>query len=151
MFLARYSLQGAGVSAGYINQVELTNDRFLVNESDPTTKFYRTGDVGRWSEDGTIEFFGRIDHQVKIRGYRLELGEVENSLTKHPMINDAIVKYHKDAIGDEQLIAFYTSYSSCRFKGIDLISEITFALVYDPRQIYTIRNISYNDQREDRS
>ncbi|HET8774746.1 MAG TPA: amino acid adenylation domain-containing protein, partial [Thermoanaerobaculia bacterium] len=67
---------GAGVARGYLNRAELTAERFLTNPFAEGT-MYKTGDLGRWRADGTIEFRGRNDFQVKIRGYRIELGEIE--------------------------------------------------------------------------
>ncbi len=52
---------------------------------------YRTGDLGRWLTDGSIEFLGRIDHQVKIRGFRIEPGEIETQLCRHPNIKEAVI------------------------------------------------------------
>ncbi|MCK4258430.1 MAG: amino acid adenylation domain-containing protein [Halanaerobiales bacterium] len=86
-------VSGIGVGRGYINNLEKTTQVFL---DDPFVletgvRLYKTGDLGRWLEDGIIEFFGRKDYQVKIRGFRIELGEIENSLVEHPQINEAVV------------------------------------------------------------
>src|SRR5439155_26306407 len=60
---------GAGVARGYLNQLELTAQRFVEDPftQEPGSRLYRTGDLGRYLPDGTVEFLGRIDHQVKIR------------------------------------------------------------------------------------
>src|SRR5262249_35125520 len=60
---------GAGVARGYLNRRELTAERFLRDPfaGDPEARMYKSGDLGRWLADGTIEFLGRNDFQVKIR------------------------------------------------------------------------------------
>ena len=54
-------------------------------------RLYKTGDLGRWREDGAIEYLGRNDHQVKIRGFRIELGEIETQIVRHPQVREAVV------------------------------------------------------------
>jgi amino acid adenylation domain-containing protein/non-ribosomal peptide synthase protein (TIGR01720 family) len=97
---------GAGVARGYLDRSELTRERFL---DDPFSggagaRMYRTGDIVRYLEDGNLEFLGRADGQIKIRGYRVELGEIENALTAHPSVGEAVVlaveqKQHKRLVG----------------------------------------------------
>jgi surfactin family lipopeptide synthetase A len=81
-------IAGAGVASGYLNREELTRERFIPHpfSDDPEEKIYRTGDLGRWMEDGSIEYLGRIDTQVKIRGYRIEPGEIEHALNRLPQV-----------------------------------------------------------------
>jgi len=100
---------GAGLARGYLNQPELTKEKFVPNPFKQGERIYKTGDLGRWLPDGNIEFIGRKDEQVKIRGYRIELTEIETALQKHPNIDTAVVtvKYNK---GDEkELIAYIVS------------------------------------------
>lgn len=68
---------GDGVALGYRGEAETTASRFPVVDG---RRWYRTGDLGRYRSDGTLEFLGRSDHQVKVRGHRIELGEVETAL-----------------------------------------------------------------------
>ncbi|MCX6582111.1 MAG: amino acid adenylation domain-containing protein [Candidatus Aminicenantes bacterium] len=99
-------ISGAGTAAGYLNNPELTADKF--NRSDRTHKtyiFYKTGDLARWLNDGNIEFLGRIDQQVKIRGFRIELGEIENRLLKHRYIKEAVV-IARNFKGDKIICAY---------------------------------------------
>ncbi|MGS0527606.1 non-ribosomal peptide synthetase [Zobellia nedashkovskayae] len=72
---------GPGVSKGYINRTDLTEKVFLNNplKAGSNEKIYKTGDLGRYRNDGTVEFLGRVDHQVKVRGFRIELDEVEKN------------------------------------------------------------------------
>jgi len=84
-------ISGEGVGRGYSNLPELTNESFLQNPFVSGRRMYKTGDLGRITPDGLIEFYGRIDNQVSIRGYRIELGEIESQLLKHPEIKEAVV------------------------------------------------------------
>ena len=98
---------GAGVSRGYLNRPELTDERFVAHpfSSDPNARLYRSGDLARSSPDGGIEYLGRIDHQVQIRGFRVELGEIESVLKSHPQVRDALVSYEQST-GSGRLLAY---------------------------------------------
>jgi amino acid adenylation domain-containing protein len=98
-------LGGVGVARGYLNQPDLTSDRFIDDEFVEGQRLYRTGDLGLWRSDGTIEFRGRADTQVKIRGNRIELGEIEACLRELPDIGDAVVVDIPSA-GGRRLAAF---------------------------------------------
>ncbi|OTA16216.1 Amino acid adenylation [Xenorhabdus vietnamensis] len=91
-------IAGAGVARGYLNHPELTAERFLNNpfSSEPDTRMYKSGDLGRWLPDGNIEYLGRNDFQVKLRGFRIELGEIEAKLEQCPGVREAIVLMRKD-------------------------------------------------------
>ncbi|CCF15397.1 tyrocidine synthase 3 [Brevibacillus laterosporus GI-9] len=97
---------GDGVARGYLNRPELTDERFIDNPFIPGARIYKTGDLGRWSPDGDLEFLGRIDNQVKIRGIRIELGEIERQLIEHPFITEAYVLDKKNKHGEKYLCAY---------------------------------------------
>ncbi|MBV8464381.1 MAG: amino acid adenylation domain-containing protein, partial [Burkholderiales bacterium] len=101
---------GAGVARGYLNQPELTAQRFLPDpfSTEPDARMYRTGDLARWSAEGDIEFMGRNDFQVKIRGFRIELGEIETRLGSYAGLRDVAVLMREDQPGDKRLVAYYT-------------------------------------------
>jgi amino acid adenylation domain-containing protein len=85
---------GEGLARGYLNQPELTAERFIPNpfNPDPTSRLYKTGDLCCFRRDGAIEYLGRNDNQVKIRGYRIELGDIEAALESHPRVKQAAAK-----------------------------------------------------------
>ena len=101
-------LGGPGVAQGYLNQPELTGERFVADPfaADKTQRLYRTGDIVKYLRDGNIEFIGRKDNQVKIRGFRIEPGEVEAILNRHPEVENAVVVVREDAPGERQLVAY---------------------------------------------
>ena len=87
-------ISGPSLSKGYLNQPKLTKEKFISNPFNKKERIYKTGDLGRWLPDGSIEFICRKDDQVKIRGYRIELGEIETILKTHPSINEAVVLFN---------------------------------------------------------
>ncbi|MBV9790945.1 MAG: amino acid adenylation domain-containing protein, partial [Chloroflexi bacterium] len=94
------------VSRGYLFRPELTAERFAVCPFEDGQIMVRTGDLGRWRDDGTVEILGRIDHQVKVRGFRIETAEIEHALAKHPQVNECVVVAREDASGDKRLVAY---------------------------------------------
>ena len=91
-------ISGVNLARGYLNQPDLTRQRFVPSPFREGERIYRTGDVGRQLPDGNIEFLGRRDTQVKVRGYRVELGEIETLLKTHPAIRTAAVTAGADGV-----------------------------------------------------
>src|SRR5205085_7929631 len=100
-------IDGTGLARGYLNQPELTAERFVDDLLRPGGRFYRTGDLAVWSEEGQIEFLGRIDTQVKLNGLRIELEEIESVLQTHPDVAAAAVSIQGDA--KKQLVGYVAS------------------------------------------
>jgi amino acid adenylation domain-containing protein len=128
-------IAGASVALGYWQREALTADRFIPDPfstqgnagppqvsltptggglgevqpwgpSAPDVRMYRTGDRGRWRNDGQLEHLGRLDFQVKLRGFRIELGDIESHLTQHPDVAQAVALVREDTPGDARLVAY---------------------------------------------
>jgi amino acid adenylation domain-containing protein len=100
---------GDGIARGYLNNPELTAEKFIEYRSYRTYRTYRnykTGDLACWLPDGNIRFLGRLDQQVKIRGFRVELAEIENCLTALEEIKETVVTARKDEKGEKYLCAY---------------------------------------------
>ncbi|HET8707283.1 MAG TPA: amino acid adenylation domain-containing protein, partial [Pseudomonadales bacterium] len=99
---------GIQVARGYLNQPDLTAERFIKNpfETSALAKLYKTGDLGRWLADGAIEYLGRNDFQVKIRGIRVELGEIETVIAQCEGVREAVVIAREDGGNDKRLVAY---------------------------------------------
>ncbi|WOH53420.1 non-ribosomal peptide synthase/polyketide synthase [Bradyrhizobium sp. sBnM-33] len=100
-------LGGFGLARGYHGKAGMTAERFVPDpfSAVPGARLYRSGDLARWREDGTVEYLGRSDDQVKVNGFRIELGEIQTSLLRHEEIEQAAVGALAGAAGN-QLIAY---------------------------------------------
>jgi amino acid adenylation domain-containing protein len=100
---------GAGLARSYLNQPKLTDQKFIPNplSNEPGDRLYKTGDLGRYLPDGTIEFLGRLDNQVKIRGFRIEIGEIEAELSQHPAVKQTVIVDREDQPGNKRLVAYF--------------------------------------------
>ncbi|TGE21485.1 amino acid adenylation domain-containing protein [Hymenobacter aquaticus] len=100
---------GPGLSRGYLNRPDLTAERFIASPFEPGALLYDTGDLARWTPEGTLVFAGRKDDQVKIRGHRVELREIENALLASPDVREAVVLARDMADHTKELVAYFVS------------------------------------------
>ncbi|MDQ1355353.1 MAG: hypothetical protein QG657_5663, partial [Acidobacteriota bacterium] len=137
---------GCGVAMGYLNNPELTAERFIMPSAtrgtfekvplDPSKllsihnlPLYKTGDLARWLNDGNIEFLGRIDHQVKIRGMRIEPGEIETKLLSYNGITEAVVVSIEDCEKkNTYLSAYFTTTKRSPIKTSELRTFLSHEL-----------------------
>ena len=103
---------GVGLALCYLDQPELTRQKFIDDPLAPGARLYRTGDRARLREDGAIDFLGRLDQQVKVRGFRVECGEVEAALRRLDSVAEAVVLLRED-----RLVAFVTPEVEGDLKG----------------------------------
>lgn len=102
-------IAGPLLARGYLNNSELTADRFVTSSftvDGHPARLYRTGDLARWNDDGTVQFLGRTDSQVKLRGFRVELDEIKVSVEKHAWVKSAVVLVRDDSRTGANLVAF---------------------------------------------
>ncbi|GHO70206.1 hypothetical protein KSC_090980 [Ktedonobacter sp. SOSP1-52] len=118
---------GLGVGRGYLGDVERTATVFVPDpySGKPSSRLYRTGDRGRYREDGQLEFVERTDAQVKLRGYRIELGEIETVLGQHPQVQQCVVLLRGAELQEKQIVAYVVFRSE---PGEDVILNQSAAL-----------------------
>ncbi|MDH6250816.1 non-ribosomal peptide synthetase-like protein [Chryseobacterium sp. H1D6B] len=119
-------ISGPGVSKGYFNLPELTEQKFLSNPFSelPGDTIYKTGDAVVIREDGFIDFQGRIDDQIKLRGYRIELGEIETRLNMLPGVSSAAVAVKEDANEQGQLVGYAVMSNDSSFNESEMRKEL---------------------------
>lgn len=100
-------VSGDGLARGYVNNPELTLEKFVDHPFLPGKKLYKTGDLAKRLPDGEIEFIGRKDNQVKIRGHRIEIDEIDHTIKNIPGVEDSTVQvYREEKSGDAKIYAF---------------------------------------------
>jgi tyrocidine synthetase-3 len=132
-------ISGLGVARGYLNNPELTADKFvnvaakgredtrspihqiLTPKSQP---LYRTGDLARFLPDGTVEFLGRLDQQVKIRGFRIEPEEIRHHLLSHPFVKEAVIMARDNRDGGKYLCAYIVSADGSAVESSELRTHL---------------------------
>ncbi|MGI4761858.1 MAG: amino acid adenylation domain-containing protein [Janthinobacterium lividum] len=99
------------ITKGYYNNPGLTQQVFVQNPliQDRADIIYKTGDMGRYAADRSLEILGRQDRQVKVNGVRIELNEIEQALLAVAEVEEAVAKTVKDAEGKLQLVCYYTA------------------------------------------
>jgi len=101
---------GAGVARGYLNQPELTAEKFIENpfaeDDQSSARLYRTGDLARYLRNGEIAYLGRIDEQIKILGHRIEPNEIVSVLDRHPDVQTSRVVARDETCREKHLVAY---------------------------------------------
>lgn len=109
--LGEIFIGGDGLARGYLNKPDITAERFIPNPipGQPSSRIYRTGDLGRFLPSGDIQYEGRCDHQIKIHGVRVEPEEIEKPIVECPSVKQCLVVARADATGDKRLVAYVVS------------------------------------------
>lgn len=110
-------IAGRGLSRGYLNKPEETENKFIVLNLTEPIKVYKTGDLAKLMSNGEVELLGRLDTQVKIRGYRVELGEIERVAMLLEGVSYAVAQTFTNDNGNTQLGLFYSGRSGSEFEN----------------------------------
>ena len=132
-------ISGPGTAKGYQNQPALSKEKFLTDPFAPGLVMYRTGDYGRWLNNGCIEFLGRKDQQVKINGRRIEFGEIANTIDRYDGVRFSLVKLHPE--NDTSLIAYVQADTPIEEKDLRLFLKSRLPAFMCPSQIIMIDQI----------
>jgi amino acid adenylation domain-containing protein len=121
---------GDGLARGYLNRPELDREKFIPDlySDHEGARLYRSGDLGRYTASGDIEFGGRIDSQIKLRGFRIEPGEIEVASTQCPGVSRATVVAVNSNSGDKSLFCFYVPDSDTQVTCEQLRSHLRASL-----------------------
>ncbi|KIO74916.1 hypothetical protein TH53_23855 [Pedobacter lusitanus] len=132
---------GSGLAAGYLNNKELTAAKFIINPLESGNLLYQTGDLGRWTAEGEIEFLGRKDSQVKIRGYRIEPGEIESILRQHVKVLNSAVIVTEDIFGDKELVGYVESKDKIEEQELQKYLRIRLPEYMIPPHIFVLNEL----------
>ncbi|MCH9696858.1 MAG: amino acid adenylation domain-containing protein, partial [Gammaproteobacteria bacterium] len=123
-------VSGAGVCLGYINNPELTAKRFvrLAHLQSNNSLFYRSGDCGRYLDNGELEYLGRLDQQVQFHGFRIELGEIEQSLLVQAKVEQAVVLLRENEQEQQYLLAYYSTRTAQPLENAELRASLASLL-----------------------
>ncbi|WP_186156384.1 non-ribosomal peptide synthetase [Burkholderia gladioli] len=121
---------GVQVARGYHERPALSAERFVEDRfsARPGARLYKTGDLGRWLPDGTLEYLGRNDFQVKIRGFRIELGEIEARIAAYPGVREVQVIAREDSPGERRLVAYLVRQAGSALSSAELRAKLAESL-----------------------
>ncbi|MFN5005497.1 MAG: amino acid adenylation domain-containing protein [Bacteroidota bacterium] len=131
---------GLPLANGYIGRADLTSEKFVSDPNVPGEKIYKTGDIGRWTDDGVLEYLGRADSQVKIRGFRVELGEIENTITCYPGVVKAVVLQHNPG-SNSKLVAYVLTDTDIPASVLELYMSTRLAAYMIPSSIIFLSSL----------
>ena len=146
--IGQIAITGAGLSEGYLNRPDLTARQFVESEEirdrlGQKVRLYLTGDLGRITREGSIEFIGRADHQVKIAGYRLELQEIEQTIERHPGVRRAACTVRGNG-NTKRLVAFVQLSFGTELSSVNRFVKDSLAPYKQPAEVIEIERIPEN-------
>ena len=118
--LGELYIAGEGVSRAYYNRPEKNAESYVTING---IRFYRSGDLAKWNDDGEIDILGRLDDQIKLRGLRIEIGEIESAIKEFEGIEYLAVVVKK-IMGNDHLCAYFTVYDDFKTDNGDYSIDI---------------------------
>ncbi|WP_454382548.1 amino acid adenylation domain-containing protein [Streptococcus sp. Marseille-Q7156] len=137
-------ITGVGLALGYLNNDQLTNDKFIDNPFGEG-KAYKTGDCARWLPDGNIQYLKRFDTQIKIHGQRLEIGEIEKALLSIDGVKEGAVICKKNEKNENVLYGYYTSGKEIKPADVQKILTQILPGYMIPRYMIQIDNLPFTE------
>ncbi|KAI8607697.1 hypothetical protein BC830DRAFT_1053041, partial [Chytriomyces sp. MP71] len=132
--LGEIYVRSSGLAEGYLRLDDVTASKFILNPFQSSEalqeralpfykgardRMYRSGDLGRYRPDGSVECQGRADDQVKIRGFRIELGEIDTHLSQHPSVRENVTLVRRDKFEEPTLVSYFVPLQA-DWEAIDL-------------------------------
>lgn len=138
--IGQICVSGDIIALGYYGNAEMTQKSFVQNPLNPNYReiIYKTGDLGRWADDGNLMFHGRMDRQIKHMGHRIELGEIEETAKAIDGVSDCCALYHQEK---ENLYLFYTGSASPR--DITLYFRRVMPAFMVPRKLMNLEELPH--------
>lgn len=117
---------GRGLAQSYLDQPELTAERFIPDDLSGSVgrRLFRSGDLGKYLENGEIDYLGRKDQQVKVRGFRVEPGEIEAALAELPEVAQAVVIARQDQFDQPALVCYVVAAPGCGIEAEGLRQQL---------------------------
>lgn len=140
-------IAGRQVAKGYLNNPELTAEKFIANpyaDSADNSVLYKSGDIVRYLPDGNIDFVGRRDFQVKIRGFRIELAEIERCIRSYSGIKDAAVIAQEESGGGKRVVAYIAADAPVDVPSLNAFIETTLPAYMVPSATMQLDQIPLN-------
>lgn len=138
--LGEICVSGPALALGYYNNPELTEKTFIQNPLNKSYRelIYKTGDLGRYNDQGILEFHGRKDRQIKHLGHRVELDEIDQAVKQIIGVDECITLYDTQK---ESIVLFYTG--SATSKEISVEARKMLPQFMIPRKIINLEEMPH--------
>lgn len=141
---------GDGVSQGYWNRKELTDEKFIqcpdvskkLDQLNYTGRLYRSGDRVRLLETNDLVYSGRLDKQIKLNGYRIEPGEIESEIRKIPGVVQSYVGLYTGDQSTRLVAVIQSTHESVTSEGVRSHLSQIFPTYMIPSQIQIVDKIA---------